>query len=323
MSSYLIGHDVGGTKCAVILGKADGGEIEIIDRIQFPTHSDLGPEQTLVNFERYTKEIMTRNDLDVSQARAIGISCGGPISSANGTVLSPPNLPGWDEIHIVERFEKSFGLPVRLENDANACALAEWRWGAGKGCRNLIFMTFGTGLGAGLVLDGRLYSGTNDLAGEVGHVRLADDGPEGYGKRGSFEGFCSGGGIARLAREMALSAISDGKPALYCPTVNKLDSISARTVAEAANQGDPVAKEVYRIVGTQLGKGLAMLIDILNPEVIVIGSVFARQRDLLWPVAEKVINAEALPGAVAVCKVLPAALGEAIGDYASLSLAAG
>ena len=142
---------------------------------------------------------------------AIGITCGGPLDSKKGLIMSPPNLPKWDKIPITKIIEDNFNVPVFLQNDANACALAEWRFGAGKGTNNMIFLTFGTGLGAGLILDGRLYAGTNNLAGEIGHIRLAKDGPLGYDKKGSFEGFCSGAGIARLAKKI-LSLFAVGPP---------------------------------------------------------------------------------------------------------------
>ena len=144
---------------------------------KFPT---ADPESTL----RRVEEIIESADTIC----AIGISCGGPLDCARGRILSPPNLPGWDEVPVVSRLADRFGVPVRLANDADACALAEWRFGAGRGTQNMIFLTFGTGLGAGLILDGRLYRGASSSAGEVGHIRMAVDGPLGYGKRGSLEG---------------------------------------------------------------------------------------------------------------------------------------
>ena len=131
--------------------------------------------------------------------QAIGVSCGGPLNSRTGVVQSPPNLPGWDDVPIVKILEDAFGIPAFLQNDANACALVEWKYGAGRGCENMVFLTMGTGMGAGVIADGRLLRGARDMAGEVGHLRLEKDGPVGYGKAGSFEGFTSGGGIARLA----------------------------------------------------------------------------------------------------------------------------
>lgn len=298
MTKDLLGFDIGGTKCAVILGHADGDGIVIAKRIAFPTPA--GPTAALARMESAAKEL-----LDQSGARphAIGISCGGPLDSRRGLIFSPPNLPGWDHVPVTDYLSKAFGLPAFLQNDANACAYAEWKWGAGKGVSSMVFLTFGTGLGAGFILDGRLYSGINDLAGEVGHIRLAEDGPVGYGKAGSFEGFCSGAGMVQLARRQGLEARD------------------ARQIFEAASANNPAALQVVETTGHYLGRGLAMVVDLLNPELIVIGSIFVRQRDQLWPIAEKVLRAEALPRSLDACRVVPAALGEQIGDYAALSIA--
>lgn len=196
--------------------------------------------------------------------------------------MSPPNLPGWNDIPIVRMLEERFGIRTGIHNDANACALAEWKFGAGVGTQNMVFLTFGTGLGAGLILDGKLYAGTNDNAGELGHIRLSEFGPVGYGKCGSFEGFASGGGIAQLARFKVSEKQQMGESVAWCPS-GQLDSISAHTVALAAASGDPLALEIYRISATYLGRGLAMVIDLLNPEVIVIGSIYVRNRELMEP----------------------------------------
>ncbi|MBQ1168466.1 MAG: ROK family protein, partial [Bacteroidales bacterium] len=188
-------------------------------------------------------------------------------------------------------------------------------------CRNMAFLTFGTGLGAGLIIDGKLYSGTNDNAGELGHIRLAEFGPVGYGKKGSFEGFASGGGVAQIGKTFVMEAIQNNKKVSWCAP-DKVNEITAKQIAEAAAAGDEMAIEIYHTSARYLGKGLSIVIDILNPELIVIGSVYARNEKLFYDEMMKVIREEALAGAVAVCKVVPAALGEAIGDYASLSIAA-
>ena len=189
-----IGLDIGGTKCAVSLGQDADTGFEVLERREFPT-AGLSYQQVLERFSSEIARILQTNIIS-----RIGISCGGPLDSRRGIILSPPNLPGWDSVEITRYFEDRFSVPTMLQNDANACAVAEWLFGAGKGCRNLVFLTFGTGLGAGLILDGKLYSGTNDNAGEIGHIRLAPEGPVGYGKAGSMEGFCSGGGMAQLGR---------------------------------------------------------------------------------------------------------------------------
>jgi glucokinase len=173
-----------------------------------------------------------------------------------------------------------------------------------------------------LIIDGRLYSGTNDNAGEVGHIRLDNFGPVGYGKAGSFEGFCSGGGIAQLARTKAMEKFQMGEKVSFCSGIGELQSITAQIIAEAANQGDPLALEVFEICGTYMGKGLSVLIDILNPQCIVIGSIYVRASHLLIPSLEKALRKEALPLARKVCRIVPAELDEQIGDIASLSVAA-
>lgn len=317
MSDLVAGIDIGGTKCAAVLGRLTENKVELLSRRSFATE---GPDETLSHL---------CEDLDAMLAEqlgphlsSVGISCGGPLDSRRGLILSPPNLPGWDRIDVVTPFRERYGVAVGLQNDANAGALAEWHWGAGRGLENMIFLTFGTGMGAGLILNGRLYAGTNDMAGEVGHVRLADDGPMGYGKAGSFEGFCSGGGIARLAQVMALHHLQAGGETELAATLGDLEAITARTVGEAAQRGDALALQVYDRVGEQLGRGLAMLIDILNPQRIVIGSIYGRQQSLLEPIVLRVLAQEALPQALAVCEIVPAGLQENIGDYASLSVAA-
>jgi len=187
----ILGFDIGGTKCAVITADWDGNNINLLKKVKCFTDLNLTPTEMIEKLISLADSILDDNP------DAIGISCGGPLDSKKGVIMSPPNLTGWDNVEIVKQIESHYGVPTKLQNDANACAVAEWKFGAGKGTNNMVFMTFGTGLGAGLILDGQLYSGTNDNAGEVGHIRLDRFGPVGYGKSGSFEGFCSGSGIAQ------------------------------------------------------------------------------------------------------------------------------
>ena len=299
----FIGVDIGGTKCAVTAGR--GTEIE--QKVRFDTTCK---EETLDSIIAAAEQM--------GHADAIGISCGGPLDSKRGIIMSPPNLPGWDNVEIVRLLRERFDTPAFLKNDADACALAEWRYGAGRGAQNMIFLTFGTGMGAGLILNGRLYSGAGDMAGEVGHIRLRDTGPVGYGKAGSFEGFCSGGGIGRMAREYARSRLAAGKPLPYCDSI---DSINAQTVAEAALGGNPHAGEIYRKCGEMLGRGVSILIDILNPELIVIGSVFQRSEALLRDEMERVIQRECLSYSRSACRIVAAQLKDSLGDIAALTIA--
>jgi len=314
-----IGIDIGGTKCAVSLGCCDGqGNVHILHKCPKRLTEKRLPDLVLPELLADVKLCISKSG---EAPKAIGISCGGPLNSQKGLVLSPPNLIGWDHVPIVEYFQKATGLPTFLCNDANAGALAEWRMGAGRGTENMVFMTFGTGLGAGLILNGRLYEGTSDSAGELGHIRLAPFGPVGYGKAGSFEGFCSGGGIAQLAKSYVMEEIQMGKAPAICPTMEELNTLTAEKVCTAAREGNALAKKIIAKCGQMLGVGLSMVMDLLNPEKIVIGSVFTRARDLLWPEAETVILEEALEYTRQVCEVVPSGLTESVGDIAALTVA--
>lgn len=310
----MIGFDIGGTKCAVTLGYEEHGELIIVNKKSIPTDHTVSAYEMIERMCELAEEMTETID-------CIGISCGGPLNSKSGVIMSPPNLPGWDDVKIVEYLESKYGCKAYLQNDANACAVAEWKYGAGKGCENMIFLTFGTGMGAGLILNGKLYTGTNDMAGEIGHVRISQYGPVGFGKAGSFEGFCSGAGIAQLGQMMAREKLQMGQKVSYCDDMNELGTITAKRIAECANEGHEDALAVYECCGEMLGRGLSILIDVLNPERIVIGSVFQRSGHLLRDTMEKVIRRESLTASLEVCKVVPAMLEENIGDYAALAVA--
>ena len=313
----VVGIDIGGTKCAVSFARQHSDDIIFLDKVRMETETE-DFDRAMESFIEIIRERFRRNpDWKLT---SIGISCGGPLDAGKGLILSPPNLPRWDRADVYTPLKKAFGVPVMLQNDADACALAEWSMGAGKGCRNMIFLTFGTGMGAGRILNTELNSGTTSMAGEVGHIRMEKEGPFGYGKYGSFEGFCSGGGIAKLGRMMAEEALREGKTPLFCQSEAELDSISCKSIAEALEQGDELAAEIFDIVGTYLGRGLSVLIDILNPEMIVIGSIYARQKNVLDKKMREALEQEALPVSRKACRIVPASLGELIGDYAAVSV---
>jgi len=307
-----IGIDIGGTKCAVVLGEAREGRPAVWEKRVLPTPAFPGPERMLPALMEQIDGMLSRGEI-----AGIGISCGGPLDSAGGVILSPPNLPGWDGVRISEILRERYRAPVLLENDANACALAEWKYGAGQGCRDFVFFTFGTGNGAGLILNGALYRGASDMAGEAGHWRLAEYGPVGYGKSGSLEGFCSGGGIAQLARQRILERLQMAGSHPFADS----GGVTAQEVFSLARQGDPLALELCELAGMQFGRALALLIDLLNPQAIVAGGIFTRNYDLLHPIAWRVVERECLASSVRACRLLPSRLGEEIGDIAALSVA--
>ena len=284
-----MGIDIGGTKCAVLVG-TDEGEILVREEMATATFEPTC-EWILAQVEQLSK----RYD---DSLHGVGISCGGPLDSKKGIALSPPNLPGWDAVPIVQLANKASQLPTYLMNDANAGALAEGRYGGGRNCTDFVFLTCGTGMGSGIVCNGQIIEGTNGFAGEIGHMRLTDDGPIGYGKSGSFEGWCSGGGFAQWA------------------------GLSAKEAAKLALQEDEAALKAFARFGEQLGCGLAVLVDILNPERILIGGIYPRARPWIEPAMLASLEREALSPALSACEVMPAELGERIGDLAAIAVAA-
>ncbi len=315
---YALGFDIGGTKSAVLLARTDGKSVEFLNRAEIPTRGSW--QSILDKLIALAEGFLTERGILDRKEVCCGISCGGPLNPDSGVILSPPNLPGWDEVPVCDYITSRLNAPAALMNDADACALAEWRFGSGRGSQNMVFLTFGTGLGAGLILGGRLYTGTNGMAGEVGHIRLARQGSVGYHKAGSFEGFCSGAGIAKQAADYVLAMRKRGYNPAFAEG-KEADSITAKDVAMAADKGDADALKIFERVGKNFGRGLSVLIDILNPEVIVAGGVFMRSGHLMIPAMEKELQREALARSLSVCRVLPAALGERIGDYGAVSAA--
>ncbi|HUR59860.1 MAG TPA: ROK family protein [Opitutaceae bacterium] len=309
MSAPVFGIDIGGTKTAVsLLAPTRGARTRVRELHRFATG---GPRETLEAAAAVIAQHVT------GAPPLCGIACGGPLDAARGLVLSPPNLPGWDRVRVNDFFVRRFGRGTRaaLMNDANASALAEWRFGAGRGCRSMVFLTAGTGMGGGIILNGQLVEGACGNGGEVGHLRLAPRGPVGFRKPGSFEGFCSGGGVAQLARFLP-RADRPGNLRAWMRT-----HPSARAIAAAARKGDRTARAVFAESGRKLGAALALLIDTLNPERIVLGSLWLRCRDLLEPTMRETLVAESLPDSLRACRIVAARLGEQIGNYGAVCAA--
>ncbi len=296
-TDWILGFDIGGTKTAAVAGTAHG---EIVDRVVFSSGPARGFEPMWSDLVAAGQELVARH----GKPSGVGASIGGPLDSARGIICSPPNLPGWDQIPLKDLLAQAFDAPAEVEHDARACALAEWLFGAARGRHTIVFLTFGTGLGAGLILDGRLHRGVTDTAGEVGHWRIAGDGPLVYGKRGSWEGYSSGAGLAGLTAFLFPGCFGDGE--------------EASRVIDRARQDDQAALHVVETSARALGHGIALLVDLLNPQMVVLGSLAVRAGDLFIPIARAVLDEEALPQSAAACEIVPAALGEQIGDVAAL-----
>lgn len=297
---WILGLDIGGTKTAAVAGTATG---ETFDRVVFASRPERGFQPMWQDIVDAGGQLVERHGQPIS----IGVSIGGPMDHARGVIFSPPNLPGWDEIPCRSLLEEAFQVPVHVEHDAKTGALAEWLFGAAQGRRTVIFLTFGTGLGAGLILDGRLYRGASDNAGDVGHWRIADDGPLVYGKRGSWEGFSSGTGLAALARDRFPEQFDAG--------------VTAQEIIQRARDGNAAARSIVDVSATCLGRGIALLVDLLNPDIVVLGSLAVRADDLFLPTARRIVAEEAQTINVQACKIVPSALGDRLGDVAALCAA--
>jgi glucokinase len=304
----VLGLDVGGTKIACIEGDGAG---QILQRAEMPTVATRPFEQTLPAIVAELQRLIASARAAGRRIAALSVSIGGPLRIGEGVLIDPPNLPGWHGVRLKDRLSECFpGMPVLIEHDGNAGALAEYHFGAARGrsaVRHLIFLTFGTGLGAGFIVNGQILHGASDSAGEIGHWRLSRNGPEGFGKTGSWEGFCSGAGLVKLAAAKFPQRWQAQTP--------------IRTLVEAMLADDPQALIVATDAGRRLGQGLALLIDALNPQLIVLGSLAVALGERVLGPAREVVAAEALPQAAAACEIVPAALGASIGDVAAMMAA--
>jgi glucokinase len=315
-----IGIDIGGTKTAVVLSSSPP---VIAARVEFPTLPERGPAHALEQIIGTARRLLRENNVNLPQLGTIGVSCGGPLDRIKGIIQAPPNLSTWVDVPVKSILERELGFECSVENDANAGAVAEYRFGAGRGSRHMVFLTMGTGLGAGIIVDGRLYHGATDLAGEVGHVRLTPAGPVGHNKAGSVEGWTSGSGMAIIAIQEVKAAIRRGERSSLEAQLTIAGTLTAKDVGVAVAQGDRVAKNILDTTAVRLGETLAILVDVLNPDTIVIGGLAMRfGEDLLVP-ARAVMEREALAAAVKDCRVVPAELDEQIGDIAAICVAMG
>jgi glucokinase len=312
-----VGVDIGGTKTAVVLSS---NPPHVLSRREFPTLPAQGPDRAINNIKSILHNALTALPAPAPQLLGIGISCGSPLNPIAGIIQAPPNLSTWIDVPIVKILESEFKCSVSLENDANAGALAEHQYGAGRGTQDMVFLTMGTGLGAGIIIAGRLHRGASYYAGEIGHVRLTRTGPVGYHKAGSVEGWASGGGLAQVARRLLTVARRKGQRSLLLDLPSGHE-VTAKDVGIAAQQGDALALSVVRTCGHRLGEAIAILIDILNPERIVIGGLALRMGDLVLDPARESLRREALKPAQEACTIVPAQLGESIGDVAALCVA--
>lgn len=315
----LLGIDIGGTKTSVCLGDEKG---DIIASERMPTGTPDGPERCMDRMIELARQLLSRSGTALADIAAVGLSAPGPVSLRDQIMLEPPNMKGWVNVPLVRVFREAFARPVFMNNDANACALAEYLFGGCRGTANLAYLTMSTGLGAGFVVDGRVVQGVTDLAGEVGHHVLDIDGPPcPCGQRGCWEIYCGGMNVAnrlreRIVREHIHTAILDlagGDPA----------RIDFRIFVDAVKAGDAFALAAWDEYVERLAQGIGTVIQFMNPEVIILGTIAIHTGELLLqPVRERLTKYCWRHGREA-CRIVPSALGTRIGDLSAIAVALG
>lgn len=307
MAKNRIGIDVGGTNVKIALVNDEG---QIIYSNSVPTRAEMGYEYTVNNIKQAIYELLKETKLETKDIQGIGFGFPGQVDYKEGIVRNAPNIPGWIEIPIAKIFEDEFNIPTRVDNDVRCAALGELNYGAGKGCENLICITVGTGIGSGLIINGKLARGASNAAGEIGHIKLQmNDGPIcGCGDTGCFEAFASGPAIVAMAEEY----IKGGKATKYREMAGS-NPITPYIVSEAAKAGDPVAKRIFTIMGEYLGIGLAGVVNLLNPEKIIIGGGVADAGEILINPLVETLKKRAMKIAGDTVQVVPAQLGNTAG----------
>jgi len=301
----ILGFDIGGTKTAVLLGNLSA---EILLRQEFPTLTQQPFETTFKRMVDEADKLLHQAEaLRYPKPDAISVSVGGPLDIERGIIYAPIHLPNWVDAPLKDLLADFYDLPVYVEHDGNAGALAEYYFGAGRGCQNIIFLTAGTGLGAGIILNGQVYRGSTDCAGEVGFIRMKTSQSPDYIWEGSLESYCSAAGVTRLAHQ-------------NYPQIWDQDT-AASVIIQSALGGQPEACDLIAECGDWLGKGLAVIANTLNPERIIVGTLGVVLGDMLLAPARESMVRGAIPRAGAACNVVPAGLGSGIGDVAALMAA--
>ena len=296
-SDPVLGLDVGGTRCAAVIGDARG---KILARAEWPSNSGRGSDPMLEDLVRHAKGLLG-GQADVA---ACGVAIGGPLDAHAGIIKAPPNLPGWDDVPLKSILEQSLGLPTRVEHDATACALAEARWGAGSEARRLAYLTCGTGFGAGFVFDGDPYYGTAGCPSDIGHVRLWDDGPVGYGEVGTIEAFCAASALGRIAAWKF--------PARWT------EAPTPAHVASLAVSGDADATAVIDTNASAVGRTCALICDLLHTDMIVLGSL-AQYLGSTWvDRVRESFDSYCHPAAREPCQIVESSLGLSVQDLGAI-----
>ena len=311
--SVYVGIDLGGTSTRAAVGLRDG---TLLSAHKIPTPTAGGPAPVVQAIVEAASAACARAGLTLDDIAAWGVAAPGPVDR-DGTIYDPPNLPGWRTVQLRALLQEQTGKSVTVGNDANVACVAEWRHGAARGANDVVYLTVSTGVGGGIIAGGRLLMGRRGAAGELGHMTVDYHGPAcNCGNRGDLESLCSGTAIARMARE----EIARGRHIAIAATA---ESITAVDVVAAAQAGDAVAAEIMERAAVALGAGAVNIVNIFNPEVIVIGGGVAQAGPLLFEPVSAAVSRYAMRLAVQDVRIVPAQFGDTAGLVGAVSLAAG
>ncbi len=306
----VLAIDLGGTKIITALISGKG---EMIAREYCPTLAAEGPELVINRILATVDHLLNLRSLSSSQLNSISIAAAGAIDMKKGVITLSPRLPGWIDIPLRDIVEEKCKVNTFLINDANAAALGEHHFGAGKEANNLIYITVSTGVGGGIIIDGKLYFGASGGAGEIGHTTIDVNGPEcSCGNIGCLEMLASGTAVAREA----IRRVSQGEKSSLTEMVEgKIENITAETVSLAAQNGDFLALEIIGKIASYLGAGMVNLVNIFNPEIIIVGGGMAKMGDLLFVPVRRIVKERAFQLLAQTVRIVPAQLGDDAGVF--------
>ncbi len=300
-SPVIGGIDLGATKILSVVVNEHG---KLLAEDLRPTEDVEGLDAVVAHMAASLRQALST--VKGGRLAAIGIDAPGPVDYARGIVTTPPNLPGWHDVPLASIVGKEFGVPCVLENDANAAALAEHRWGSGRGSQHMLFLTVSSGIGGGIITDGKLYRGASGAAGEVGHMTINMRGPRCHcGRRGCLEMYASGIAIARLGRRLVAR-----KPRSLLAKMAREQPLTAKLVHEASERGDENARALIVAAGTALGVGLGSLINVFNPQVIVLDGSLTKIGDLYLGPAREIAQQESFELSWSAVRIVVGELGD-------------
>ena len=312
----VLAMDLGGTKIYAATISAKG---QVIAREYHPTLAEEGPEGVISRIFKTIDHLISQNDINLPQLTGISIAAAGAIDIKRGLVTVSPHLPNWHDVPLRDIIGEKYQINTFLTNDANAAALGELYFGAGQGKNNLVLLTIGTGIGGGIIINGRLYSGVNGSAGEIGHMVIDTNGPKcSCGNNGCLEALISGTAIAHEA----VRRIQQGEnSSLNQVTKGKIENITTEKVSAAARNGDSLAAEIILKAAYYLGIGLVNIVNIFNPEIIIIGGGMAKMGDMLLNPAKQVVKERAFPLPAQAVEIVPTHLGDDSGVLGAAAFA--